>query len=763
MNWLNVRLILAREIRDQLRDRRTLIMIVVVPLLLYPLIGMSFFQIAQFLREHATKVLVLGASELDGLEGFPPLLADREAQRFASELFASEGDQSESNLLEIHYDDAPSGDLDALERARAQIQSGEYQLLLYFPPGFGAQVRSFRDRITHRGDAEVSEPPTIERMDLGVFYNAANEKSYTAFARVSRVLKEWESRVVDESLAASNLPRLARNPFQFANEDIAKNGGRNVAIWSKLLPFVLLIWALTGAFYPAVDLCAGEKERGTLETLLSCPAERHEIVWGKLLTIMLFSMATALLNLLSMGVTGVFIIRQLNHIRPLESAAEISAPAFSSLIWLVIALAPISALFSALCLALAAFARSTKEGQYYLMPLMLITMPLMMLPMAPGVELTVGNALIPVTGVMLLLRAMLEGNAMQALPYFPLVVIVTLACCMLAIRWAVDQFNSESVLFRESERLDLAMWARRLVLDRGDTPSIAMAFSCIVIIFVIRFFFTMTLPPATSFADFSTQTFTLLVVGIATPALLMTIILTKRPFRSLSLRRPSRWLALPAAAALALTLHPVAATASGLIQKLYPISPSVLEELTRIEGFLTKAPSLWFLLLLVAVLPAICEELAFRGFILSGLRHIGHKWWAILISSIAFGMAHGILQQSISASLVGAILAYIAIQTGSLFPCMIFHFVHNALLVVSSALLESDFQQRFPWLVRWLVGPGMDGDQGLHYRWPVVAAGLVASLALLAWFRRLPCQMSSEEELQQALDHQDAPSTVEHV
>ena len=70
------------------------------------------------------------------------------------------------------------------------------------------------------------------------------------------------------------------------------------------MPFLLLIWALTGAFYPAVDFCAGEKERGTLETLLTSPAERIEIVWGKLLTVMLFSMVTSVLNLLSMGITG---------------------------------------------------------------------------------------------------------------------------------------------------------------------------------------------------------------------------------------------------------------------------------------------------------------------------------------------------------------------------------------------------------------------------------------------------------------------------
>ena len=79
-------------------------------------------------------------------------------------------------------------------------------------------------------------------------------------------------------------------------------------------------------------------------------------------------------------------------------------PPLASLLWLAVALVPISALFSALCLACAAFARSTKEGQYYLMPLMLVSMPLMMLPMSPGVELNLGNSLVPLTGMVLLLR-----------------------------------------------------------------------------------------------------------------------------------------------------------------------------------------------------------------------------------------------------------------------------------------------------------------------------------------------------------------------
>ena len=136
-----------------------------------------------------------------------------------------------------------------------------------------------------------------------------------------------------------------------------------------------------------------------------------------------------------------------------------------------VALLPIAALFSALCLALAAFARSTKEGQCYLMPLLMLTMPLVILPMAPGVELNVGNSLIPVTGIVLLLRSVLEGDYWQAAQYSPIVAAVTLAACLMAIRWAIEQFNSEAVLFRESERLGFAAVAAAIA---ARTPSHAV-------------------------------------------------------------------------------------------------------------------------------------------------------------------------------------------------------------------------------------------------------------------------------------------------
>ena len=87
---------------------------------------------------------------------------------------------------------------------------------------------------------------------------------------------------------------------------------------------------------------------------------------------------------------------------------------------------------------------------------------------------------------------------------------------------------------------------------------------------------------------------------------------------------------------------------------------------------LQTAPYPWLPYVLMAVLPALCEELAFRGFVLSGLRHLGSKWWAIGLTAVFFGMAHGVIQQSLAAAALGVVIGYIAVQTGSLVPCMLF-------------------------------------------------------------------------------------------
>ncbi|HTN75226.1 MAG TPA: ABC transporter permease subunit/CPBP intramembrane protease [Pirellulaceae bacterium] len=748
MAWSKVKLIFAREVRDQLRDRRTLFMIAVLPILLYPLMGMVILQVSQFRQEEPTRIWLIGANSLPDE---PQLIANG---TFHPDLCRSD----EGRLLELTIDPALPEELSAKgpqKAAHTAIQNRQYDAVVYFPPEFAKELAKYRTKLREHPKSSAVEDAidhTSRVPQPEVFANTANDKSRIAYDRIERVLHRWKQAVVTKNLEASNVPAAATKPFEVSNIDIAEETSKRAAIWSKILPFVLLVWALTGAFYPAIDLCAGEKERGTLETLLSSPAQRSEIVWGKLLTVMTFSMTTSLLNLCSMAATGSFVFTQMQRMGAPNMSLDLGPPPLASLAWLLVALIPISALFSALSLAIAAFARSSKEGQYYLMPLLLFTMPLMIFPLMPATQLNLGTAIIPVTGVMFLLRTLMEGQYLEAARYAVPVIGVTIGCCLLAVRWAIDQFNNESVLFRESERWDIGLWLRQLVRDRGETPTIGEAILCGVLILIARFFAGFVAPATNTFSGFAIVTLVLQIALIAAPALVMTLMLTSSPRKTLSLRWP-RWQTLPIAIALAVLLHPVAMWLSIGIHTLYPLSESAREQIAALTAPLADTP-LIYIVLLMAVVPAICEELAFRGFILSGLRHTGHRWAAIAISSLFFGITHSLLQQSISAFCLGMLIGYICIRTGSILPGMLYHVTHNS-LAMSAGFMLPKWLEQYPWLNNLVT---IEGD-GLRYAPAIAIPSGLAAVALLYWLHRQPYHKFAEERLQQALDEQ-TPLTV---
>lgn len=739
MNWGNVRIIFEREVRDQMRDRRTLFMIFVLPLLLYPLLGLSFLRVLQFLQQKPFRVMVVGQQALPEA---PPLLA---GQRFDQQLF---DEPTQDKLLELKYPPREiAGDYSqSTAHARELLSRGELEAVLIVPRDFSERLGAFRARLPERsGWNEDEAKTTLPRPRL--IYNETKENSRLAEMRLQRVLQRWSEAIGRENLAEAGLPAAAAVPFHIESDNIAPESRRGVATWSKILPFILLIWALTGAFYPAVDLCAGEKERGTLETLLISPAERAEIVWGKLLTVMLFSVFTAVLNLGSLSMTGGFVNNQF-HI--------FGAPPWSSMVWLLIALVPVSALFSALCLALAALARSTKEGQYYLMPLMLVITPLVFITLWPGVELTLGFSLIPVTGIVLLLRSLLEGEFWTAFRFAPPVVFVTLVCCHMAIRWAVDQFSSENVLFRESERLDLKLWIKHLWRDRQATPSFGAAVACAAAILLIQFLFS-AMMPATGFASsIFVQAIGSQLVCIVAPTALCLWLLARSPKETLQLRMPTG-MGLLAAAGLAICLHPAVTAAGILVQRLYPIPPDMLERLQGAGEQLNAAP-LWLLLLLMAVLPALCEEFAFRGFILSGLRKLGNRRQAIVISAIVFGIAHPVQQQSILACAAGLVLGFLAIHSGNLWTPMLFHVMHNSLGLLHGRVTQETLNS-WP-ILRHVLEDAGNKEGAPEYRLGIVLAGMLASGLIFARLSRVGFRETPEEKIYEAIRHDASSAPV---
>lgn len=733
MSWRNVKLIFLREVIDQLRDRRTLFMVAVLPLLLYPLMGIGMFQMTAIFSEQPRTVVILGADELPDL----PLL---NGDQFARTWFRISTDAEKLRVISDAQPTAPVQSTDAVAERRAKLlaqakkmrellvrrsdvekkleaaqeakqpvevlrleaelqrlteplgqlfHASDIQVLIVIPPKFKEHLAHLRDELAKRGSADKSQV----RFDYPrpiIVQNSADEKSVIAHSRVSEVMREWERSLLRSYLRESGLPEYLPTPVNARGIDLAAADQVSANVWSKLFPALLVIMALTGAFYPAVDLGAGEKERGTMETLLICPATRTEIVLGKFLTVMLFSASTALLNLSSLGFTGKYMASLASSGGMAAKFGDLALPPISSLIWVLVMLIPLASLFSALCLAFATFARSSKEGQYYLTPLLMVTMGLTVFCSSPAVDMEPFYSVIPVMGPALLLKGLLKasGPATELYLYAIPVLLTSIGYSLVALWWAIDQFGREEVLFREAERFDLRLWVKHLLRDKEPTPSFTEAGFCFLLIMLLQFLSMKSMQgaiQATADGSRGVLYVRLLIIQqialIATPALLMGLMLTTSLRKTFSLRWPG-FRRLACALLLPFALHPLSFELAKSLEWFFPKPPPGLAD--ALKSMSSDAVPLWLLLLALALVPAICEEIAFRGFILSGFSRDGKVRVAVILSSLAFGIIHMIPQQVFNAALLGIVLGMICIRSRSLLPGVAFHLLYNSLAILHS-------------------------------------------------------------------------------
>jgi len=405
--------------------------------------------------------------------------------------------------------------------------------------------------------------------------------------------------------------------------------------------------------------------------------------------------------------------------------------------WLILLVIPISAMFSALALAVACLARSTKEGQYYLMPLLLVGMPLVMLPMIPGVLLSPGTSIVPITGAVLMSRALMDGEYMHALLHFPTVATVTVLCCLLAVRWAVRQFESENVMFRDSERSSMSQWIRNVWRQREDTPTPNESLLCGLLILVCLFFGRLSLSGMPlSWTSVVQSTIVIQIGMILAPALIMATMLTRSVRKSLRLNRTG-FMEMILAALLAISLHPTYAAFASLVGAEYKLGDQTIEMLMQFDSIIANAP-IWGVLLVLALIPAVCEELVFRGFLFSGLQRDGGHVRAILLTSILFGLSHGVLQQTITASVIGMLLGWLAFRTGGVACTIVFHCVHNCISMLLAA--HSSRGSSVPSMLSWALESN-DGQLSYSSAWCTLSVGI--AITLIAWFatKKSTCSM----------------------
>jgi sodium transport system permease protein len=279
--------------------------------------------------------------------------------------------------------------------------------------------------------------------EVRVYYLDASDRSSTALSGLRRIFNSAGKEIVAKRLLEKELPPGFASPVKIRPKRLP-GPGILVKILSQILPYMILIFAFLGAMYPAIDLGAGEKERGTLETLLVAPVSRLSIVLGKFGVILVAALVSAVLATVSLSVSlqlGIF-----------STLSMVSGGSFSFSITEALAallmIVPISCIFAALLLALSIFAKSFKEGQSYASPLQMVIIMPAFISFVPGVKLDWIMASIPVVNVSLALKEIFTGNLDQHWAHVGVIFLSTSIFAGLLLWFATWWFQREQVLFR---------------------------------------------------------------------------------------------------------------------------------------------------------------------------------------------------------------------------------------------------------------------------------------------------------------------------
>ncbi|HPO30991.1 MAG TPA: ABC transporter permease subunit, partial [Candidatus Hydrogenedentes bacterium] len=371
MNWRVLITLLGKELLETARDRRTLFMMIGLPVLLYPSVLLIGTQVAVLRQERVEKGVSRVHLETASLLDVPLIRPWLEA----------------TGKIMVVYSTDP----------RRDLREGKIDL-----------IATTKAPLSESFFAGKSLP-------VELLYDVTEQRSLEALDRVDKLLKDVAEREQRRRLENRGIDPAEFMPLKVTRVDLAGNVKVAGAILGALLPALLIIITALGAFYPAVDLTAGEKERGTLETLLSTPVTRSELVTGKFLAVFCLALVTAVVNLLAQLGTMYVFFGQISDTLPGAFASLLRNP-LPLLTVIGVIMVPMALFLSSLMMALCLFARGFREAQTYLTPVMLLIAAPALIAGMPGIRLTPFWTFVPVVNAVLVVKeAMLGGVSAQAL------------------------------------------------------------------------------------------------------------------------------------------------------------------------------------------------------------------------------------------------------------------------------------------------------------------------------------------------------------
>lgn len=390
--------IFKKELTDVLRDKRTLFFMIVIPVIVMPLIFIGSIKFQEYQSKKSDeKILNIALINKTSDSQIRDYLLDQKGVYLVEDI-----------------------DLDSLELG---IKNDSLQGGLYIHQNF-------------INDISANAMGKVE-----VYYKSSDLMS-KAKNRINNALEIYKNEVVSERLSQFNVDKDLLEPLDIINKDISTKKETIGKAVGGLIPYMLVIFIFLGAMYPAIDLGAGEKERGSLETLLSSPATKFEITVGKLMVVSLAGMVSGLISVIGISVPFYFIGNIPDQIK--STVLEIISPFI--IVSVIILMIPIAIFFASMLLSISFYARSFKEAQSLMGPLNIIIIVPLMLTLGPGIEIDHITALIPLINVGLLTKEILAGSAQPI--YFIETLSSLLFFAAIGIRFSVYWFNKENTIFR---------------------------------------------------------------------------------------------------------------------------------------------------------------------------------------------------------------------------------------------------------------------------------------------------------------------------
>ncbi len=629
------RAVYVKEIVDTLRDRRTLATMVLVPMVTYPLMLIAASEAALIEREAAKgRTLTIAA-----LHELPAPIAD-----------ALRADQGLALMTRSSTRTPPA----EAEEARALIEHG------------GVDLAIGTSSTASTALAGLGTAP------LRLYYDETESVSRAAVERVEALLDRTGRQLTQERLARLELPAEAVRPLSHRSVSIATHDEVGGELASRFLPMLILVFIAISCFYPAIELTAGEKERGTLATLLTAPVTAAEIVLGKYLAVVTIGVLAGLLNVTVMTLTVMRAVAGATG--PNEGGAvpvaALPQPTAEMLLGLLLAVLLVTAVIAAVMIVAATFARSFRDANNLLTPVLLVVMAPAFLASFPSAELDARWAVVPIAGPVLWMKALLVDKAVGGAA--AAVIGASIGSAFLLLGLATRIFGDERVLFAsEGRRAD----ARALFLGAPELgPGSALAFASLL--FIGNYFFSAFLGGLHPLgAVLITQLG--LHVGLSwafvrwarAPQLLPlggSALGAPRALLGASLIGGGAWIGVS---------MPLVWAQSALVPGQDAVSAALKSSLS-LDGV-----PLPLVVLVLSLVPAVAEELAFRGVVLGALLRRMRTPGALVLQALLFALLHGSLFRMLPTFVLGLLLGALAVRTRTLWPSMLAHALNNGILV----------------------------------------------------------------------------------